>query len=274
MAAARSSRTGVPLIAAGLVAIAVLFLVYGRYQDPVLLTPDAIDDLQRMADGFYIGMTVSLGAVSYGMYRYHRQKALAGGSDRLSIIAALTWNTKSRRIFAVVFAMYGLFFALMSGSIVYQESLSFSYHYGVAVPSIEIAPCCDLPGYMPKILAYMTDHIGLQIIPINLVLQVTVSYLVGLNAAVAARAYTLSRGRRGLGGSLGAATGLFIACPTCAGSAISVFAGAASGILVTAALVQIQTILIALTIPVLLLTPFILVYSLQKSSGGCAMQEV
>ncbi len=263
----RNRDLGAPLMVLGFAAIAVLFLVYGRYQDPALLTPAAIDDYVRMANGFYVVLLAAFGAISYGLYLWHRRMA-AGGSGLLAVIAALTWNARSRKIFAATFVAYGLFFSLTSGTLVYLPELSFSYHYGVDVPSMQIAPCCDAPGYMPKILVYVTDNIGLQVIPINLVLQVAVSYLVGLNTAVAAGAYTLSRGGRSIGG-IGAVTGLFIACPTCVGSILSILVGTASGIALTVALAQMQTLFIAISIPVLLATPFILARKLERPGGSC-----
>lgn len=272
MSAEHGARTGRSLIVAGIAAIAVLFLVYGRYQDPALYTPDAVDDLQRMADGFYLAILLALGAVGYGMYRYHRAKARSGGTDRIAVIAVMTWGGNSRRIFVVIFVAYGIFFSLASGTIVYQPDLIFSYHYNVEVPGVEIAPCCDAPGYMPKILVYVTENVGLQVIPINMVLQVTVSYLVGLNAVIAVRAYSSSHRRRGLGG-VGAVTGLFIACPTCAGSALSIFLGTAGSIVLTAALVQLQTLLIAVTIPVLLATPFLLTRGFTGTDRGCVVRN-
>lgn len=256
------------LIILGFLAIAVLFLVYGRYQDPEFITPDAVDDYQRMAHGFYVALLASFGAISYGLYIYHRQKAQGRPAGMLSIIALATWNARSRRVFAATFVIYGVFFSLTSGTLVYQEQLSFSHHYGVDVPSVEIAPCCDAVGYMPKILVYVTDNAGLQIIPINLVLHAVVSYLVGLNAAVAFGAYAVSARGRGFGG-LGAMTGLFIACPTCVGSLLSIFVGAASGIALTVALSQLQTLFIAVTIPVLAAAPFIMARRLQNPDGSC-----
>jgi hypothetical protein len=150
-------------------------------------------------------------------------------------IALTTWNLKSRKIFVATFIAYGIFFSMVSGTLVYQPEVSFSYHYGAEIPSGFIAPCCGEPGYMPKIIVYLTDHIGLQIIPVNLVLQVIVSYLVGLNTSIAISAYTISKKGRGLS-SIGAATGLFIACPTCAGTFMSIFIGTASGIALSIAL--------------------------------------
>ncbi len=150
----------------------------------------------------------------------------------------------------------------------YQPEVNFSIHYGATIPSGFIAPCCDSPGYMPKIIVYLTEHIGLQIIPINLVLQVVVSYLVGLNASIAVNAYVISKKGSGMS-TFGAVTGLFIACPTCAGTFLSIFIGTASGIALSFALTQIQTLLIAISIPVLLVTPYIMAKKLQNTDGSC-----
>ena len=46
------NRQGKSFIILGLVSIAILFLIYGRYQDPELITPDAIDSYLRLANGF------------------------------------------------------------------------------------------------------------------------------------------------------------------------------------------------------------------------------
>ena len=262
-----SQGTGKPMILLGFGAIMALFVLYGRYQDPELLTPDAIGPIQRIAYGFYIALAASLGAIAAGMYRYHAWKAGGTGQDLSSVIARITWNPRSRKIFVATFACYGIFFSLASGTLVYQPEVNFAIHYGADIPSGFVSPCCDAPGYMPKIILYLTEHVGLQVIPVNLVLQVTVSYLVGLNAAVAASAYQISKKGRGIG-AVGAATGLFIACPTCAGTFLSVFVGTASGIALSIALAQMQTLFIAVSIPVLLATPYVMARRLQQSSSS------
>lgn len=275
MRGAGGGGDGRALILVGFAAMAALFVLYGRYQGPEVATPAAIDGLVRIAAGFYAAMAASFAAVAYGSYLYHRRlvadasssPAPAGIAGLARDIAVATWNARSRRIFAATFVAYGAFFSLASGALVYQPSLSFSYHYGVDVPSVEISPCCDAPGYMPKILVYLTDTVGLQVIPLNAVLQVVVSYLVGLNAAVAASAYSLSRKSRGAGG-IGAAAGLFVGCPTCVGTFMSAFVGTAGGIALGVALAQLQTLLIAVTIPVLLATPFLLARRLRGAGAG------
>lgn len=263
-----SGRSGRKLMILGFVSIAILFLLYSRYQDPELITPDAFDSIQRIAYGFYIILIACLGAITYGLYVFHRQKVEQKEKDLFTIIALTTWNSKSRKIFFVTFVCYGIFFSLASGTLIYQPEVNFSIHYGAEIPSGFIAPCCDGPGYMPKIIVYITEHVGLQIIPINLVLQVIVSYLVGLNAAIAISAFTISKKGRGAS-TIGAATGLFIACPTCAGTFLSIFVGTASGIALSIALTQLQTLFIAISIPILLVTPFVMAKKLRNTDGSC-----
>ena len=126
----KTTGKGKKLIVFGFVTIAIVFLLYGRYQDPELLTPSAIDSIQRIAYGFYIVLVASFGAIAFGMYRYHKEKVQTKGKDLSTIIAITTWNSKSRKIFVAVFIGYGIFFSLASGTLVYQPEVSFSYHYG------------------------------------------------------------------------------------------------------------------------------------------------
>lgn len=264
----KSGINGKSLIVLGFVAIGVLFIIYSKYQDSGLVTPDAIESFVRLSYLFYGILLLAIGSISYGLYKYHKHKIKESDSDYLSIISIVISNKKAKKVFILTFVSYGIFFSLTSGTLVYQPEVVFSYHYGAKIPSAQIIPCCDVPGYMPKILVYLTEHVGLQIIPINLVLQLTVSYLVGLNMAIAINAISLSKKNRSVSG-VGAATGLFIACPTCVGTFLSLFIGTASGIALSIALVQLQTLFIGISIPVLLATPFILSRKLRNPDGSC-----
>jgi len=263
---------GKKLIVLGFVTIGILFLMFNRYQDPELLTPSAIDTIQRIAYGFYITLVVSFGAIGFGIYRYQKEKVRNNGKDLATIIAIATSGSKSKKIFSVTFITYGIFFSLISGTLVYQPEVNFVIHYGATIPSGFIAPCCDSPGYMPKIIVYLTEHVGLQVIPINLVLQLIVSYLVAINTSIAVSAYTISKKGRGMS-TIGAAAGLFIACPTCAGTFLSVFVGTASGIALSIALAQMQTLFIAISIPVLLVTPYLMAKKLRNDDGSCKINS-
>lgn len=256
-AAGLARGPGARATAAGLGSIAVLFAVYARYAtDPAMAAPGALEGLVRMAYLFYALLFAAMACAAWGARRLHYDIA-ASGSGALARAAAATLARRPRRVFVATLAVYGVAFALMSGALVYQPGVSFSHHYGAEVPSVEVAPCCDAPGYMPKAMVYVTDSVGLQAVPVNLVLQAAVSWLVAVNMSIAAAALSASRARRGAPG-VGAIAGLLVACPTCAGSAASALLGTASGITLSVALSQAQTGLIAISIPVLLAAPLLL----------------
>jgi len=262
---------GKPLIISGFISIAILFFIYARISS-LEITPEAISVLERIAVVFYVILIMSFIAISLGLYKYHKQKVREDDGGILSIIATTTFNKKSRKIFLLTFIGYGIFFSLTSGMLVYQPEVVFSYHYDATIPSAHITPCCGEPGYMPKIIVYLTEHVGLQIVPINLVLQIVVSYLVGLNTSLAVSAFTFFKRGSGIS-SIGATTGLFIACPTCVGAFSSIFIGSASAIAFTVAITQIQTLFILFTIPILLTTPFIMARRLRSQGKNCKTES-
>jgi hypothetical protein len=120
---------------------------------------------------------------------------------------------------------------------------------------------------MTNFVAYLTEHVGINVIPINLLLQIIVSYLVALNTALAVNAIAITKKTGGLG-SIGATTGLFIACPTCVGSFLSLFIGATSAVAFTIAITELQTLFIAISIPILILTPFLISRRIIKSQNN------
>ena len=260
-----SSQNNKKLITIGLAAIGILFLVYSRFENPGL-TPDAISSIERLSIAFYIVIIISFVIIGIGLRGYQKIKALESSQNPLTIICNSTINLKAKKVFIITFIIYGIFFSMTSGILVYQPEVIFSYHYNATIPSAHITPCCGAPGYMPKFVAYMTEHIGIQIIPLNLVLQVTVSYLVATNTALAVNTISFAKKTGGLGG-IGATTGLFIACPTCVGSFLSLFVGSASAVAFTIAISELQTLFIAVTIPILLFTPFILARRINNTTN-------
>ena len=250
----------------GFAVIVTIFLLYSRMND-FSITADSLQSIERLATGFYVILLLSFGAIGYGVYRYHQRKVIENDHGVLSIIAKTTMDVKSRKIFIVTFIVYGMFFSLTAGLIVYQPDIIFSYHYDAIVPSAHMNACCGDPGYMPTIIVYMTEHVGLQIIPINLVLVLIVSYLVGLNTALAVKAISITRKSGGLT-SIGATTGLFVACPTCVSTFFAIFIGSSSAVTFTVILTQLQTLFVGITIPILLLTPIIIAKKIQKKDDG------
>jgi len=253
----------------GFAVIGIIFVIYSNIGE-LSISTDLIQAIERIATGFYIVLFMSFGTIGYGIYRYHQRKAKENTHGVLTVIAKTTMNSKSRKIFLVTFIAYGMFFSLTSGLIVYQPDVIFSHHYDAVVPSAHMNACCGEPGYMPTIIVYITEHIGLQIIPINLVLVVVVSYLVGLNTALAIKAISITKRSGGLT-SIGATTGLFIACPTCVSTFFAIFIGSSSAVTFTVILTQLQTLFVGITIPILLLTPILIAKKMQKKDDGCTL---
>jgi len=253
----------------GFAVIGIIFVIYSNIGE-LSISTDLIQAIERIATGFYIVLFMSFGTIGYGIYRYHQRKAKENTHGVLTVIAKTTMNSKSRKIFLVTFIAYGMFFSLTSGLIVYQPDVIFSHHYDAVVPSAHMNACCGEPGYMPTIIVYMTEHVGLQIIPINLVLVVIVSYLVGLNTALAIKAISMTKRSGGLT-SIGATTGLFIACPTCVSTFFAIFIGSSSAVTFTVILTQLQTLFVGITIPILLLTPILIAKKMQKKDDGCTL---
>ena len=254
------------LIILGFISIGVLFLIYFRFEYQEI-TPDAVQPIERLGTAFYILFVISIGMIGVGLRKLQKRVAATGNTTALSMICSNTLGSKAKKTFVITFIIYGIFFSMTSGILVYQPEVIFSYHYGAEIPSAHVTPCCGPPGYMPKFVAYLTEHIGINIVPINLLLQIIVSYLVATNTALTVNAISITKKTGGLG-SIGATTGLFIACPTCVGSFLSLFIGAASAVTFTIAVTELQTLFIAITIPILILTPFIISRKIIRSQNN------
>ncbi|MDE1829008.1 MAG: hypothetical protein KGI25_01670 [Thaumarchaeota archaeon] len=264
------------LIIVGFLAIAISFLAYAR-NDELTVTPAAMPALQNMAVATYVILFTSFGAIGWGFYKFYRAKVESPDSSTSSIISNALNNKRAKRIFVISAIGYGIFFGLTSGVILYKPDINATDYGFPAPPHIELSPCCGLPGYMPMIFAFFTEHVGLQIVPLNLVLLVAVSFLVGLNFSLSATTFVAAKSA-GKFGTFGALTGLFVGCPTCAGTAFTMLFGlgaSATGItlFLTSYEAQIQTIFIAISTPILLATPYIMARKIRKErSGSCALE--
>ena len=263
---AEGSQNDKKLIILGFISIGILFLIYVRFEYQEI-TPDAVTAIERLGVAFYVLFAISIGMIGIGLRKLQKRIAATGNATALSMICNHTLGSGAKRTFIITFIIYGIFFSMTSGILVYQPEVVFSYHYGADVPSAHVTPCCGPPGYMPKFVAYLTEHVGINIVPINLLLQIIVSYLVAVNTALAVNAISIAKKTGGLG-SIGAATGLFIACPTCVGSFLSLFIGATSAVTFTIAITELQTLFIVITVPVLILTPFIISRRILKSQNN------
>jgi hypothetical protein len=181
------------------------------------------------------------------------------------IITNILDDKKYFRFFWPASIGYGIIYGIISSMLIYRSE-NFSYLYGVTIPSVVITSYGPI-GYVPTIAAYFTDHIGLLIIPINLVVILLVSALVGVNMVFSIYAFK-NRPKRPtttpILSVLGATTGLFAACPTCASFYIfNIIAGSLAPT-ISAFTVTFYALFIAISIPLLFFTPFITVLSIRK----------
>jgi hypothetical protein len=269
-----TGRSHLALILVGFLAIAVSFLAYAKNNN-LIITPAAMPALQNLAVATYLVLLASFAAIGWGLYKMYKVKIASADSTISTIIANAIHNKRSKQIFIISAIGYGLFFAFTSGIIIYKPDINATDYGFPKPPHIELSPCCDLPGYMPMIFAFFTEHIGLQIIPLNLLLLVTVSFLVGLNFAISSTVFAIAKSGGKLG-AFGAVTGLFVGCPTCAGTVFTMLFGFGAGattftLFLTSFEAQIQTIFIAISIPVLLVTPVIMAKKIKSQNESCAV---
>lgn len=177
-----------------------------------------------------------------------------------SLTAFLLDQRTYRRILLAVTTSYAIIYSFLSGTLVFQPSIRFSETYLVDIPSAVVIPIYGAPGQIPRLVIYLTENLGFLLVPLNLVLLIGISLLVGWNAVFGIYAYRhLPRGdgRRSTGVGVGAMVGLFTGCPTCAGLLLASMLGSGAASAATA-LASLQTLLIGLAIPILFVTPILL----------------
>ena len=181
-------------------------------------------------------------------------------SSLIAQLSMIVGDVQSARIFGFATLAYGLFFGVISSTLVFQPWLVFSQAYGVTVPSIVPVVCCGTFGQMPQLVLFLTEHFAILVVPVNIILLFTVSWLVGLNAATANYAYMnrpMVTGARWFGG-LGAIIGMFTVCPVCSGFFLAEMLGLGGVVGLALTLSSLQAIFIAVGIPVLLVTPILM----------------
>ena len=191
-----------------------------------------------------------------------------------SIIPYVFTEKSITMVFVVAALLYGAFYSFVTSMVVYMPDVRFSEVYNAVIPSIIISPCCGPPGQIPVLVGYLTENIGFQILPLTLLTLVVVSALVALNVSLTCYAWknrpSISRQSWSVG--LGAAIGLFTGCPTCAGLFLANIVGGAGATTLALSLAQFQFLIISITIPVLLITPYMILGNIAKALGGSCIR--
>ncbi len=256
-------NSGIRIVFLGLFSLILTFIIYGRLTTPsdeqtVVITPY----LMNLANAVFTIIFLSMLFVGYGIYRIFKaeQRLKANTNSLMFYITAAFLDNKYWKVMAIFAIIYGIFFGFLSQIFIYRYDISFS-EQGITVPSVNVIPCCNMPGYVPMLTVFSTDHFLIMIIPINIILAVIVSVMVGFNISLTLYAFNLEKAqntkRVSSVGSIGAISGLFVGCPTCAGSLFSMLLGYSVGTTM-AVLAQFQTLFILISIPSLILAPFLI----------------
>ena len=256
-------NSGFRIVFLGLTSLILTFIIYGRLTIPSGQQPLIIGShIINLANAVFTIIFISMIFVGYGIYRIFKaeQRLKANTNSLVSYITAAFLDNKYWKVMAIFAIIYGIFFAFLSQIFIYRYDISFS-EQGITIPSVNIIPCCNIPGYVPILTAFLTDHFLMMIIPINIILAVIVSVMVGFNVSLTLYAFNLNKAQNtkkvSFVGSVGAITGLFVGCPTCAGSLLSIILGYGVGT-TAVVLAPFQTLFVLISIPSLIVAPFLI----------------
>jgi hypothetical protein len=270
-------ESGFRVFFVGLFSLLIAFIIYSRLSTPSseLLKVESYE-LMGLAYGMLAITAASIASLVHGAYiifRSEQMRTAVGYSN--SLISFITSAFSGRdywSIMVVATISYGIFFSFLSQILIYRADVSFTER-GITVPSIDLTPCCAAPGYMPMLTVYITDHFLILIIPLNVILATLVSLLVGFNVALSVFAFRLKKSlqtKTSLAAGIGATSGLFVGCPTCAGTLISTVLGigvAGAGGTTASVFAPFQTLFIAASIPALVVAPFLTARSIRSASS-------
>jgi hypothetical protein len=150
---------------------------------------------------------------------------------------------KQKTAFWLALLLYGLIFLFASNTVIYSAE-RISEKYGVSVPSSDIIGRCGQPGSFPVLTVYLSEHIGLLLIPTNMMLLSYLPLLVAINTAVIINKVRLSKEVTAFGKNIsfcGISTGVLAGCPTCAGSIVLSLIGGGSSSTAAAAAATVAT---------------------------------
>ncbi len=265
-------NSGFRIVFIGLFSLILAFIIYSRLTSPSEQTTMIIPELRNLAYAILAITFASLISIAYGISRILKAErhGEANPGSTIYYIATVFSDNKYLKIMIISSIGYGIIFGFLSQIFVYKNNNSF-IDQGIMIPSVNIVPCCNIPGYVPMFTAYITDHFLVLLIPINIILAVTVSALVGFNFALSfyiLKLTRISKNKISIFQSIGLTGGLFVGCPTCAGSIFSALLGFGAGTTI-AVLALFQSLFIAITIPVLIITPLFMIHKIQRKYSGC-----
>jgi hypothetical protein len=294
----------IPIFAA-LLAVVITGLNVTLYPHflPKTITSDNNSLIQQLGYTFYIVLVGAMITLLFGLRKlrsYYKIKSdetlgdtanpsflqqgltspLLRKPSLISIIANIADNRGYIfKVFLPVTIGYGIFYSIVSSMLI--VSLEGLHHtMGIAAPSATIMTHGPV-GYAPAIALAINDHIGLLIIPINLVILCIVSALVGLNAVLLAYAFQNRHAKNIFSADrshqmssspfmagVGASAAIFAVCPTCASLYIFGILAGSFASTITSFAVSFYGLFAAISIPLLLISPIVTASSIRKALGS------
>lgn len=197
----------------------------------------------------------------------------------LKILFNMITDKKSTFFFLPVTVTYGFFYAIISSTLIISLDGGISQMSGIEkFPSIIMMQYGPV-GYIPTMSIYLNDNLGILIIPINLIIIIIISALVGLNAVssiYAFKEYRLEKKRRDVDvghimgngtkflSVLGATTSLFTVCPTCASFYLFNIMAGSLATTIASFTVSYYTLFFLLSIPLLIITPIVNAFNIKR----------
>jgi hypothetical protein len=316
------------VIITGISTLSINFILY-PFLLPKIITEANSQWIEQSSYIFYIVFGLGIGIEIYGIYRILQdlnfkfysennedsltfKQELIQSPSKLSktspfimekqpisiprIILNMINNKKYFKFFLPITLTYGFLYAIISGSLIIRFEGGISHISGIVdFPSVIMMQYGPI-GYVPAIAIYFNDSFGLFIIPLNLIVTIIVSSLVGINAVSSMYAfanYYSLRKRKGNNpssafsakdnshqfiGILGATTSLFAACPTCASFYIFNILSSSLAATISAFTINYYIIFIIISIPLLVLSPIITAFNIKRlinsySNGQCSIRK-
>ena len=253
---------GIRIISISAFSIIFAISLYSLFSSNQSLTD--IGKLYNLAIAVILLILVSLVSIGYGSYLIlHSESLKPGPKSYLGYISMILTNKTYWRIFIVSSIVYGVFFGFLSQIFIYHDDV-----VGNTAPSVFVTLCCNYPGYVPIITIELTELFSILIIPLNLILAIIVSSLVGFNFALNVSFLRIvrdqSQRKLPIVSTFGIFSGLFIGCPTCAGSLFSIIVGFSTSAAISV-LAPFQSLFIAISIPILVGTPLLIIRKIMKN---------
>jgi hypothetical protein len=265
VSSAKYSLLGVALIALGLVVIpSATATVYTRGgASPGILELLVYSCFSILLIGTILTFTGILNLID----SFPKSQEEQSTSSWFAELRFITNDRSSRTLRLVSGVTYGVLLSILSGILVFQPAQSFSTSYHVAIPSIAFAVCCGPVGQMPQLVVYLSNNVGIVMTPLGLLLLFSVSWLVAINVNAAWLAYRarIVRGNGTLLTTTGSFLGILSLCPSCAQGVLVATLGG-SGIVFVTLLSSYQGYLIALSIPLLVISLVWTAKSFSKTS--------